>query len=155
MNREIKFRSFIHQQNRMVMVNGLCYERNGVGVECFKIGKNNIDSKEDQEFFYKDRECVLMQYTGLKDKKGTEIYEGDIVRILYSDWISKGVDDPRSIDQYKNDIASIKVVVYDFNGFYLQNYVGGYSETIKYGPHGFIEIIGNVFEHPNLLGNIK
>jgi len=79
---------------------------------------------------------VLMQYTGVKDKNGIEIYEGDIVKITID----------RSI--FCDDIAKIcfkhgcfKLCSVDFED--------ESSEHIKYS--GYTEVIGNMYENPELL----
>lgn len=72
----------------------------------------------------------LMQSTGLKDKNGTEIYEGDIVKNIYDE---------------------IYVVKWFDAGFYLEErYNGGfdYSE-LHFGNNK--EVIGNIYENPELL----
>jgi uncharacterized phage protein (TIGR01671 family) len=94
---------------------------------------------------------TVSQYTGLKDKNNTEIYEGDIVRILYTDWMSKSYDDPRTLEQYLHDIAIVKVVVWSYNGFYVSNSTDGYAEDIDPGTHGYIQVIGNIHQNPELL----
>lgn len=73
----------------------------------------------------------LMQYTGLKDKNGVEIYEGDIVR----ENGEFGED-----DRY--------VVEYEFNGFWLK---GRGDNEFDFGNPDNMEVIGNIWENPELL----
>lgn len=67
-----------------------------------------------------------MQYTGLKDKNGVEIYEGDIVKY----WAP----------QYKPDIIS--VIKFDKKTGGWEGFIG---DTKEY------KIIGNIYENPELL----
>jgi len=76
------------------------------------------------------KDVVLMQYTGLKDKNGKEIYEGDIVKT--DSGANQFVD-------YRNDFAC----------FCLRFKTGGASLSIDGAPN--YEIIGNIYENPNLL----
>jgi len=74
-----------------------------------------------------------LQYTGLKDKNGVEIYEGDIVKMLES-----GVHEKW---------ASIKAVEFDnkylgFSPFCYLNFI--HSNNI-------VEVIGNIYENKELL----
>ncbi len=92
----------------------------------------------------------VMQYTGLKDKNGVEIYEGDIIRILYTDWMSQHLGNEKqramTLEDYLISISKIDRVVFKNLSFQLED--GG---RLSCGKYGFIEVIGNIYENPELL----
>ena len=77
MDREIKFRIWDVENKEMLKVQELDFEPTFYG--------GRIAIRPDQYSDYFDpEEMILMQYTGLHDKNGKEIYEGDIIRIKNS-----------------------------------------------------------------------
>ncbi len=78
------------------------------------------------------QDCPVMQYTGLKDKEGKEIYEGDV--LLYK-------------NEWETFIPVTKnVVLFEYGMFKMQNTVGTLSSKTSE-----IEIIGNIYENPELI----
>lgn len=96
---------------------------------------------------------TIGQYTGLTDKNGTKIFEGDIVRILYTDWTSKSENDTRTLDEYLRDIAKIGVVEWDryYPQFHIHFMDKDNYNSLNYGRYGFIEVIGNIYDNPEIL----
>jgi uncharacterized phage protein (TIGR01671 family) len=83
---------------------------------------------------------AIMQFTGLKDKNGIEIYEGDMVQTLPDIYLSDG---------YKAEVRWMNC------GWWLHAYGEG-NIFMNWGtPSGGIEkgleVIGNIYENPELL----
>lgn len=137
--REIKFRAWDKQNSVMVDLKNEWLEHI---CECHCGLQGYTKSKLSIALAYSNR-YVVMQYTGLKDAKNREIYEGDIV--------NHG-------DNYPSEVIwDNKEFWLDGPGFCLRE--SGYEkrEGYKYRYHGLpgftnpIEVIGNIYENSNLL----
>ncbi|EAC3811814.1 YopX family protein [Listeria monocytogenes] len=128
--RAIGFRAFVKRKKKMLPVTDLCFnETEAVGVS----GCGNAKCTLCVDWYSFD-DVVLMQYTGLKDKNGKKIFEGDIVDISVYDRL---------------DWSSIKGKVVFLNGAWLVEDVGHFAITLQ-SETNEIEIIGNVHENLGL-----
>lgn len=94
----------------------------------------------------------VMQYTGLKDKNGKEIYEGDIVLSLYEKWVGK-LSDRHS--EYKVRRKNIIEWCEPGAKFWVKAKIIGEWESGVYDMTSLridtCEVVGNVYENPELL----
>ena len=108
-----------------------------------------------------ENDSFLMQYTGLKDKNGVEIYEGDIVRCYY--FTRTRFDAVVKFGEYAQDGSGGEYSPNDCIGFYAeainpnQKDEDGFrvirDELVTSSLFDFsvIKVIGNIYEHPHLL----
>ena len=110
MSREIKFRAWKPIHGRMF---DCSIVSSGEGYESWRDFEDGFPSSK-----------ILMQYTGLKDKYGKEIYEGDIVARM-------------GFDVYYNEVR--------FNQGMFE--LGVNSPLYQFD----VEVVGNIYENPELL----
>ena len=134
--REIKFRAWYN--------NGMYYNVLVGGFPC-SVPSAFVGDCENEEWRHLgssssgEDSAKLMQFTGLKDKNGKEIYEGDIVLSKYFD---------NRIDKYVKRKAK---VMFERGCFLVKNGYWTPLLTNIIGDTWALEIIGNIYENPELL----
>ncbi|QPI66397.1 hypothetical protein IR194_07845 [Exiguobacterium sp. PBE] len=132
--REIKFRAWDKTESEWIDIKYLRFEFNDFW---YLQEQDEYENEIDPPYFSGDEDFELMQYTGLKDKNGVDIYEGDIIR--------------SDKDSPIGTIVTAKVY-WKGAGFALLTTRGSdttsaYLELLN----PFCEVIGNIYEHPHLL----
>lgn len=145
MTREIKFRAFEKAGNQEDMCMTDSEYQEYLKERSFIYSTEN-NAKRAFGFMFdfgysgcSNEDFYISQYTGLKDKNGKEIYEGDIIKYSSQRWDAK-------TKVFVSPLIN-KEVVTDMVEW-LQDY--GYS-TEELGMYKEIEVIGNIYENKELL----
>lgn len=119
-----KFRAFSIEAKTMHNVLAIDFSRN---MYCLQIGKATIG-----EWFW-FREIELMQSTGLKDKNGVDIFEGDVLK--------SNVQPCKMVNPIKDGYGVVRFE----NGMFKLGSISLVTFISK------MEVIGNIYENPELL----
>ena len=123
MQRTIKFRAWDKTLNK---------------IHCWSAIENHFTLEEllDDNFF------EAMQYTGLKDKYGNEIYDGDYIR--YSMRTINGSVFTHVCRVFQHESGTWRI-----EGYHEDNHSYETKGTV-YAAHLICEVIGNIYENPEL-----
>jgi uncharacterized phage protein (TIGR01671 family) len=148
--REIKFRAWDKKYKEMISPEHLwkctfyLCPCNGT-FNAYGVDPDAPDDK-DKEGMGENENLIPMQYTGLKDKNGQEIYEGDIVKYKYCQGTSK-LEEGEKYEELVNQVEFSHGKFYPVPCFY-DCYDSFYSFSYQY-----FEIIGNIYENKELLND--
>jgi uncharacterized phage protein (TIGR01671 family) len=129
-NRELKFRAFYQKKLYMQEYCG--------GFSYFIHNDSDALTLEDIFVAAERQKCIIQQYTGLKDSKGVEIYEGDILERIQSP------GEPRNYYQ---------VIWHDYMWIAVCTRKN-YSHCLdQFNEVKQCKIVGNIFDKPELIKN--
>lgn len=132
-----KFRAWDRTRNEWS--NGFfIYSEGGLYTPNYGFDRKHLKKRTDVYPIVKQERFILMQSTGLFDKNGKEIFEGDVV--LENGWRKVAVS--FGTQEIEENFGDKRI----FQGFNL-DLGGGYPEAIMVD----FEVLGNIYENPELL----
>jgi uncharacterized phage protein (TIGR01671 family) len=140
MTRKIKFRAWDKYTSKMLeQLGGISGSNSYISFLDFY-----YDNSEDRNFGSVINDLILMQFTGLLDKNGKEIFEGDLLQ--YDGYNFKLIN--------KEKIYQIK---YDDNlaQYYSCNLENSFDTFLVVRAWKESKIIGNIYENPELVEKIN
>ena len=142
--REIKFRIWDIDKRKFV-VNKIDRLSCGDTKKCMS---ERVDFENNSVEINADERYIFSEYTGLEDKNNKEIYEGDIVK--FKDCSIDGTKEFYNIGvierEGKRDELVISQLIFE-KSYFTENYMDFINQTFELS-----EIIGNIYENPELLG---
>lgn len=141
--REIKFRAWDKLNKEMFDVEIINFQERRV--------------YKDTVSYRKFEDIELMQYTGLKDKNGKEIYEGDVVKLIHTgiEISADRLEDLKrfvGIIKYENGIFKIvRTEKSLIESKYFEMEQKKVSEIFIYSKLYDLEVVGNIYENSELL----
>ena len=118
-----RFRVWLPDLDQMLRVKALVFEKDKTRCVC----------GYSFDFYLEDENATIMQSTGLFDKNGQEIFEGDVVRVLNSLYTVF----------YDNERASYRLKPHDER--WNVDYMSNFSSEENF------EVVGNIYENPELM----
>ena len=131
--KEIKFRAW--DKVKKEMINELiCFGKNADGTTW--INHDNSFNNEKNGYMWNSRNLEIMQFTGIKDCEGKEIYEGDIVECY---------DHPTGIDSCTAEVV------------FLHGMFKAKDMSFPLSDYGtvWIKVLGNIYENPELIKEVN
>ena len=123
--KEFKMKAWLKKEKKMVAIIGIDFNYEYIRYT----EDDNLFNENYKTVAFKDIE--LLQFSGAKDKAGQELYEADVIKF------NDGIDDIYGLISYDDEDATYRVS--------YENITEHLSDL-----EGDFEIVGNIFENPDL-----
>ena len=137
--REIEFRAYIKDLNKIFNVKEIDLIFKMIWFE---------EQNKPRDTMRMIDQCELMQYTGLKDKNGTKIFEGDIVEFNRHRKLPNHTVEPILV-KFNNRNCAFELYPYGKNLT-----TGGGGRLLQLDMMSECEVIGNIYDNPELLEKV-